>query len=68
MKIAIIILGVLFVLGLISYFVGVGVKKKEKALMTEFRLANERISQRRKAYKGAKKKYGKVPKIIVKKK
>ncbi len=64
MKAAIIIFLVfLFLMG-VSALIGLGVKKKEKELKKEFAQAQTRIHASKKAYRGSKKRYGKVPKII----
>ena len=62
-----IVLLVVVLFFVLSGVVGFFVKKKERVIMSEFKDARDRVSRGKKAYKGAKKKYGKVPKIVVKK-
>ncbi len=63
MKIALIVLAVFLFLTFIAGVIGWGVKKQEKAIKKQMGEAQMRIVKGKKAYKGAKKKYGKVPSI-----
>jgi len=63
MKAAIIIFLVFLLLTGVAALIGLGVKKKEKELLKEFSEAKTRIHARKKAFKGSKKRFGKVPTI-----
>ena len=63
MKIALIVLAVFLFLTFIAGVIGWGVKKQEKKIKEELSKAITRIKNGKKAYKGAKKKYGKAPSI-----
>ena len=63
MKIALIVLAVFLFLTFIAGLIGWGVKNQEKAIKKQMGEAKTRIQNGKKAYKGSKKKYGKVPSI-----
>jgi uncharacterized protein YneF (UPF0154 family) len=63
MKIALIVLGVFLFLTFLAGLIGFFVKKQEKVIKKQVRDAQMRIVKGKKAYKGAKKRYGKVPAI-----
>ncbi len=63
MKIALIVLAVFLFLTFIAGLIGFFVKKQEKVIKEQVFDAQVRIKNGKKAYKGAKKKYGKAPSI-----
>lgn len=63
MKTLLIILGIFVFLIFLAGLIGWGVKRQERAINKQMGDARMRIVKGKKAYKGAKKKYGKVPSI-----
>ena len=63
MKIALIVLAVFLFLTFLAGLIGWKVKQQEKVIKKQMHEAQMRIVKGKKAYKGSKKKYGKVPSI-----